>query len=300
MPILLRWRSKTSTTYARHLNIKPIPKSVTLIHKVALRNLRIETGHILYSKKVPWSSTPIDFTIKHADMIPQLEYVKSYFSKILGKKTIVVHVTVWKEDGKVNVDSVVSSDLMKINHKSLYVIRSFQIDDFKKRHKSNIKGSILLSDESVDITESNFGNVDSIEKEILLHLLEKDDVRNRLQLKYLSEIMNSDHRLLLTLEPQFGFVFTIIGDEMIHMVWELIDTHATYVWSFAEATWNPSIIKELEAEFRVITAHGRSHYRNFFENREGLFLNIVNHKNNQNPMIDHFGEWRLNLERLFL
>ena len=61
-----------------------------------------------------------------------------------------------------------------------------------------------------------------------------------------------------------------------------------------------SIIKKLEAEFNIITTHGRSHYRNFFEPKDGLFLSIVNHKNNQNPMIDHFGEWRLSLERLLV
>ena len=283
-----------------YLDIKPLPKPVTLIHKVAVRNLRIGTGHIKYSKKVKWSATPIEFTVKHADMIPQLEYVKPYFAKILGKRTIDVHVTVWKEEGQMIIGAVHSSDMMKINRESLYVIKGFQIDKFKKLQKSKFKDSILLTEEVMESVESDFGNIDSIEKEILFHLLKKDDVRNRLQLQYLSEVMDDNQRLMLTIEPQFGFIFTIIGDEMVHMIWELIDTHATYVWSFASESWNSSIIKKLEAEFNIITTHGRSHYRNFFESKDGLFLNIVNHKNNQNPMVDHFGEWRLSLERLLI
>lgn len=283
-----------------YLNIKPIPKPVTLIHKVAVRNLEIGTGYIKYSKKVKWSKIAVEFTIKHADMIPQLEYVKPYFSKILGKKTIDVHVTVWKEEGQMIVGTVRSPDMMKINRESLYVIKGFQIDNFKKLQKSKFKDSILLTKESMEAVETDFGNVDSIEKEILFHLLEKEDVRNKLQLQYLSEVMDESQRLMLTIEPQFGFVFTIIGEEMVHMIWELIDTHATYVWSFASDSWDSSIIKRLEAEFCIITTHGRSHYRNFFEPKDGLFLSIVNHKNNQNPMVDYFGEWRLNLERLLV
>ena len=280
--------------------IKPLPKPVTIAHRVSIKNLTIGTGYIKYSKKVQWSAAPIEFTIKHVDMIPQLEYVKPYFAKILGKKTIDVHVTVWKEDDKMRVGKVVSPNMMKINRESLYVIKGIQIDNFKKQQKSRLRDSILLVDEDLDIVESDFGNIDSVEKEILFHYLEKEDVRHRLQLKYLSEVMNGELRLMLTIEPQFGFVFTVIGEEMVHFIWELINTRVTYIWSFENDSWSHSLVKKLEAEFSTITTHGRSHYRNFFEAHSGMFFHIVNHKDSQDPMVDHFGERRINLERLIV
>lgn len=283
-----------------HQNIKPLPKPVTVAHRVSIRNLIIGMGFIKYAKKVQWSPNPVEFTIKHIDMIPQLEYVKQYFAKIIGKKTIDVHVTVWKEDGTMKVGKVLSPDMMKINRESLYVIKGIQIDNFKKKQKSKLHDSMLLTEEKWADVESDFGNVDSIEKEMLFHYLEKEDVRNKLQLQYLSEVINEDVRLMLTIEPQFGFVFTIIGDEMVHFIWELINTHATYVWSFESSNWSKSLVKRLEAEFAIITTHGRSHYRNFFEPRAGMFFHVVNHKDNQDPMVDHFGDWRLHLDKLMV
>lgn len=294
--------AKKALPYNRKYDLNnPLPKPVTLIHRIPLRKLTIGSGYVQYSKKVQWSGKPQIFVIRHTDMIPQLEYVKPYFSKILDKKTIEVQVTVWKEEGRMHVGKVLSPDLAKINQDSLYVIKGIQIDNFKKKMRPKAKDKMLLTeDEWLEDVETDFGNVDVFEREILFHYLEKSDVRNVLQLQYLSEVMSQDARLMLTIEPQFGFVFTIIGDEMIHFVWELINTHATYVWSLDASMLNSNLIKRLEAEFDMIVLHGRSHYRHVFEAADGLFFHAVNHKSSQNPMVDHFGDWKVSLEKILL
>ena len=158
-----------------------------------------------------------------------MDYVKPYFTKVIGKKTIEVMVNVTKKDGIIEYMHASSEDLIKIDAETIYVIRSFQLNDIKKQLRQEERDNIFMHEETLDISDIPLGNIDDLEKELLFSILESMDVRNEAQLRYLSELQPEYDKLMLTVQPQFGFVFTIRGKEMNHYIWELINSHATYL-----------------------------------------------------------------------
>jgi hypothetical protein len=275
-------------------------KKVSLLHKVRIKDLNIHQGYVAYMKKVNWAREPVEIRIPHKDMFSKLNFVKPYFSKIIGKKTIEVDLVISRQDGNTIYHKVASNDLRKINKDSLYVIKSFETDAIRKKMRRIQGNNIFMEEIDLSLDELAFGNIDDLERDLLFSVLEQGNILNSQQLIYLSEVMDSSQRLMITLEPQFGFIFTIKGEEMIHCIWELINSHATYIWSFPAEALTRKHIKRLEQEFAIITTHGRSHYRNHFEANDDLYLHIVHHKRRSDPMVDHFAEWRLKLESLMV
>lgn len=266
---------------------------------VPISKLKIGFGKVTFVKKFKWSPQEVTVEIVQPIMVPELDLVKSYFVKVLGKRTIDVDLNLKIVDGNVTVNKAASPDLMKIDNAAIYVIKSYKIEDFKHTLKGSFKNQILIDLQEEDSHDS-FGNIDVFERDILFHVLEGEDIKNKAQLSFLADILLDNQKLLLTLEPQFGFVFVINGREMVHCVWELVDSHATYVWSFNTRSFGDAQLKALEQQFLLLAQHGRSHYRNNVVNTPDLFFNVVQHKRSDDPIIDHFGKWRIELEKYFV
>ena len=86
---------------------------------------------------------------------------------------------------------------------------------------------------------------------------------------------------------------------MHHFIWELLDSHATYIWSmphtpFREASQN------IENEISSINQIGRSQYKAHFQNRPDLFFNTVIHKKANSSYEDYFPRWRHIVESLLV
>ena len=64
-------------------------------------------------------------------------------------------------------------------------------------------------------------------------LIESESPRNVKQLVYLSGKKHErTQKIRFTLNPLFGFIFFISGKNKNHICWELLNSHATYIWSF--------------------------------------------------------------------
>ena len=271
-----------------------------LLHTVRISDLRIHNGYIIYQKKVSWAKEEVTFRINHGDMFEQLNFITPYFAKVIGKKTIDVNVTVGRQSEETIYLKTQSADLDKINTDTLYIIKHRQLADFKKALKKENGDNVMLTPEALQDLINDFGNIDSIERQLLFSILEKNKINNASQLLYLSEIISIEARLILTTQPQFGFIFTFIGDDFMHFIWELTNSHATYVWSLNNTKSVRENIKILEQEFTIITKQGRSFYRHSFEAQDDLFFHALNHKRSRDPMIDHFTYWKDRLEQLLV
>ena len=63
-------------------------------------------------------------------------------------------------------------------------------------------------------------------------LQEKTNLKNQKQLMYLSgAIQSGTDKIRFTLEPKFGFLFTFNKDGVNHYCWELLQSHASYIWT---------------------------------------------------------------------
>ena len=271
-----------------------------MVITVPIKKLNIGHGKTSFIKKFKWSDKDQILEIPQVNMIPDYEYIKPYFSKILKKNTIDVNISLKITNKIVEVVECSSEDLAQIDSDAIYVLKSYKIDNWKRIAKDSINGALLFDSTKEEGVLQDFGNIDEFEREILFHILEDENIRNKAQLEFLANILLDSQKLMLTVEPQFGFVFVVQGREMVHCVWELVNSHGTYVWSFAASKFGPKQLKILEAEFALLSQHGRSHYRNNVRNTTDIFFNIVQHQRSDDPIIDHFGKWKVELEKLFV
>ncbi len=272
---------------------------ITLTQKVRLADLRFERGYVSFTKLFRWASDEQTIKVHNQHIIPQLKLLLPYLIKLLKKKTINVQLKIGRENGKTTYINASSSDIDKINQESLQVIKVFQLDHARKKlHDIDIKNIFNPPPHIID--DILLGNIDSFEKELLFSILTKEEVRNKYQLNLLSTLLSDQQKLFLTIDPQFGFVFRIEGAEMSHYIWELVNSHATYIWSFPKDLPPDNQLRRIEEEFAVLSQHGRNYYKGYFENSDALFLNIVNHTTTHNPMLDQFNRWRMRVEGLLV
>ena len=275
-------------------------KFYDLVIEVPIQKLVIGFGKVSFEKKFKWSDKHVLVDIAQAHMVPDLEYLKSYFSKALGKKTVSAEIQLKIENGEIEIVSANSEDLDNIDKDVLYEIKSYKVNNWKQIARESSPSNILIDVGKLDGVQEDFGNVDIFEREILFYALEDTSIGNRAQLIYLSNILLDSQKLILTSEPQFGFVFVINADKMVHCVWELLNGYSTYVWSFPVQNFTNQEFKLLEKQFEILTQVGRSHYLNNYRNTDELLFNIVQHKKSEDPIVDHFGKWRIELEKLFV
>lgn len=278
-------------------------KAFSFKFRIPISKLKFEMGFISFIKKFKWNNQSDEFRIINPNVIPEYDYIKGYFQKIVGKKTIDVQLEVRSTATKTVVSNIKSDDLLAINGDSVQVLKTQKLKEWTtKKPKIEIKGRALFDfEEVIDLYgDSAFGNIDLFEKELLFNVLGDESIRNRAQLGFLSkEVQNPRNKLLLSIFPQFGFVFYTKSSEMHHFIWELLDSHATYIWSmphtpFREASQN------IENEISSINQIGRSQYKAHFQNRPDLFFNTVIHKKANSSYEDYFPRWRHIVESLLV
>lgn len=282
---------------------KALQKSFTIHVKVALNKLKFELGFASFTKTFKWNKESSTFKIPLPDSIPAYDYIKPYFAKILGKASIDVMIEISSSTSETKVSTINSSDLLKINDETIRILKIQKLEQWssKKPKYSPQDQNIFTFEEAMEsYGDEALGNIDILEKDLLFYLLKKEDVRNKLQLQYLSDRIHAqDENLLMTLVPQFGFVFINKGEEMTHFIWELLNSHATYVWSLPGRNSNKKI-KIIEQEIRTINVHGRTVYKSAFAAREGLFFRSIRHKSGTYSYEQYFASWKKNLDNLLV
>lgn len=93
-----------------------------------------------------------------------------------------------------------------------------------------------------------------------------------------------------TSKPFFGFIFFITESENKYICWELLDSHATYLWKFPKSETKHSIIKTFEEQMAIIKQIKRQKYRRYAKENSLNYrfqFNVITHslstkKNNFN------------------
>jgi len=101
------------------------------------------------------------------------------------------------------------------------------------------------------------------------------------QLAYLAGTKQSqNHKLRYTLNPNFGFLFLIEGAKNKHFVWELLNSHATYIWSIDKSVKEIKLqFKRVESIINMIRTSGRGNYKRAFRNNHqdnDLVFRVIN------------------------
>jgi hypothetical protein len=263
---------------------------------------------VAFDKNIPELKQLLRFKVDNDFLLPEFEYIKSYFVKALGARKFDVNATIFLEHGKPVETSASSALIRKIDENLIDSIKNIRTNNiFKAPFKGNIDKSLFTAEEIFgEFGPDEAGNVFSqSEEEMLRQILEKYKVRNRKQLEFLAGVKQAaGSRLKFTLNPYFGFLFTVEGEKMNHFIWELLNSHATYVWSLDKGDGAMARqYRRVEDAINQVRNCGRDNYKQAWHTShidQDLLFHVIHHDDAGSPMIDGFVKWRHRLGEVML
>jgi len=284
-------------------------EAITEEAKVYFKDAVFELGFLSFSYTSKILKAAFHLKIENHYLLPEFNAIRNYFPKALGgKKQFSIRVRFTLTDKKVTDTRTTSPEIDRINEDLLDSVKRMRISGLTKTPLQIAVDKSLFS--SADIFDSfkeeeKEGNVfNQSEQDILNMLIEAGNIRNARQLQYLSGSKHSaSHKLRFTLKPNFGFLFFIEGETKNHFCWELLNSHATYLWSFdkmdSDINWQ---YKRIEDIINIIRDMGRENYKQEYRiNPAGsdLIFSSIDHRYAGSALKDGFVEWQHRLrERL--
>lgn len=275
------------------LDAKPLKFSF----QQSLAKVTFKMGYVETVRNLKGVSKKATVKIFNPHIIPEFEFVKPYFAKYFGTRKISIFGLIGNKNDA-STYQFRSPHISSINEDFITNIKRLEINrKIRKPKIIAVDKSLFTPDEFFDGFEAEKGNnIRKSDQELLKDILEARGVRNAKQLLYISGSLQSPNdRIHFTLTPQFGFLFYIEGSEMHHYIWELLDSHATYVWSADKDQSKSHLLKVISHKINYIRDHGRTSYLGHEDQKE-LFFSRINHESAESKLVDGFPKWmkRLN------
>jgi hypothetical protein len=287
------------------------PSQQTL-HKefsIYFKDAAFKLGYVVFEHPVQETGELVRFKIRNDFLLPEFDLIKSYFMKALGTRKFGVSARIEVENKKVVRTEASSKIISLINEDLIDSIRNIRTLGLTRPpfhavpDKSLFTSNDIFDEFSSDEREGNIFN--QSEEEILRFLLSTSKVRNRKQLEYLAgQKQVARSKLKFTLHPSFGFLFTIEGERMNHFVWELLNSHATYIWSAGKGEQEMALqYRRVEEAINQVRNSGREKYKQIYRNipqDPDMIFHVIVHENVNSPFIDGFVMWRHRLNELIV
>lgn len=261
-----------------------------------LLELTFGNGGVKGKTELPGLAEPVAFGIPNDHLVAEFDAIKPFFVKALKRQTIQVEAHLDFQHEPPRLVNAHSPQIARINDDMLELFRGRAVkkllspDGIKTIDKSLFTPEDIF--DSLDDDELGSATLPRDGQDLLAEILRHKQVRNRKQLEFLAGRMHQPGtKLRYVLSPQFGFVFLVIGREANHFVLELLDSHATYVWSIPKF-WETLEAQYLsvEKEIAAIGQLGRSQYRRTLH-FEHEFWFIV-HEAAESGVTDGFPRWK--------
>ena len=280
--------------------LKDVNRTLKKHFEVYFKEITFRPGYICFKRHVEEINTQIEISVVNDCLLAEYDHIKSFFAKALKSKKIRVDAVIKIVDNQVTDISAYSPQIDQIDERLIESIKISRTLDITKPTVKTIDKSLFTSDEIFDtlVEEGSTGNVfHQDENEILNALISIKKVRNWKQLEYLAGKKQFEgEKLKFTLHPNFGFLFLIRGESMDHFCWELLNSHATYIWSIAR---NESSIKmkykRIENVINFIRNTGRDKYKSSYRHHhldDDLLFCTINHKDVNSDYINGFVRWK--------
>jgi hypothetical protein len=271
---------------------------------ISFNDLHFKLGYVTFKKQVKGVFEELDFLIMNEHILPEFDNVKSWFSKRLKTKRIKVSASIDLRNYEVTGHRATSVQIDQITPELIDSIKYQRALSITKRGDLNSPDKALFTHEEI-LSRIEMGDVpgstlNPTEDDILSILREKGEVRNKKQLAYLAERKQAEnHKLYYTLRPNFGFMFFIEGRSSNHFVWELLDSNATYIWSFHKTKGEvESQFKRMHTIINTIRTSGRNNYKEAYSSGRqdnDLVFKSISHDNISSDSIEAFPTWRKRL-----
>ncbi|MFT6000074.1 MAG: hypothetical protein ACI81P_002534 [Neolewinella sp.] len=269
-------------------------RSVSFNHPIL--GLTFGNGHVASKAELPGLLHPIPFSIPNDHLVAEFESIKPFFVKALKRQTIKVTGYLIFENDVALLKDAASPQIERINSNMLEIFRARAVKSLLSPDKIKVIDKSLFTPEdvfdSLDDNELGKATLPHDGHDLLAEILRLQKVRNAKQLEFLAgRLHQPETKLRFVLSPHFGFVFLAIGREANHFILELLNSHATYIWSI------PKFWKSLEDQYRsveneiiTITQLGRGQYRRTLH-FEHEFWYIV-HEAAESGVVDGFPRWK--------
>ncbi|MEM6397590.1 MAG: hypothetical protein AAF741_14665 [Bacteroidota bacterium] len=274
----------------------PKPEERQLSFTVPFDELEIKLGEVVGQTTIDPFPDLLSFTIQNDYLIPEFEHIKGYFAKLLKRKSIVVQAKLFIDGEEVELRNCRSPQIAAINQDMLQLARRRRLREIlKPSYEPEVDKSLFTPDDL-------FGNVSSEDlgskltadgaDAILQEIFAIRKVRNRKQLAWLAGHLHDEREpIRYTLRPQFGFLFFSEGEAYNHFIWELLNSHATYIWSFDRDESTPARhYKLVEREVAKIGQYGRMLYRR--TDLDSFLFSTIRHPGANSKLVDGFPKWR--------
>jgi hypothetical protein len=260
-------------------------------------NAQFKSGRVTFNGRLNGIDDELFFDVKNVHILEKFDFIKSWFVRKLKISKWKVDIIISRVGNKIIVNKATSKDVDRITPELIEGIKYDRTVNLIKNPSVEDSNQELFSvDEifsQIDKEKKEKNTFEQSEKDILNILLKRNG-RNRKQLEYLSEEKQSlEHSLKFTLNPHFGFLFTVEGKEDNHFVWELLETHATYIWSINKSVNEiGNQIKKVENAISIISKFGRDEYRKNYQKNDAFTFSHINHNKIITKQDEHFVLWK--------
>lgn len=289
---------------------KEEPLTIQFHTRVKIKDLAfVDGGVLLRTIQILSKSERVTYTIRNSNIVGAINHVKYFLYKILKTKHINVKgKAIYQHNKLVRLEEIHSHEIDSINENIIDQLKYVQIEELPKLiKKQSPESSVLLKQEELSAAFSDeFQNSTLLAEspqEIIETLISQNPRnRNKKQLMFLSgKLQNDANSILYTLKPEFGFIFNILGNNRYHYCWELLNSHATYIWSFDKKVNETKRLEAMEVSVNIILAQGRRYYKNAF--KQGLLekdfdFQLITHPKIKDSGLDRFTVWKSKLFKI--
>ncbi len=272
------------------------------------KNANFKDGFVSVDFKPKFCSKKEEIKIFNKNILREYHYVKNYFPKYFKKgKKFKVQLSGYIQFGKLINYEATSEEIQSIGEDVITTVRNLiEVEIFDSVDTEKLDKSVLSIEELIEESQLDSSIKESISKEpqeFLHSIFKVKDVRNRKQLEYLAGFKQEDNcQLRFTLKPLFGFLFYMESGKQNHFCWELLNSHATYIWSFDSSLDFNEKLHDIDNIINYIRINGREKYKQL-EKSEGekkFSFSTLYHKNKLTKFKDGFVEWKNELEKIMI
>tara|TARA_R110002050_G_scaffold19196_2_gene55360 strand:+ start:419 stop:1729 length:1311 start_codon:yes stop_codon:yes gene_type:complete len=283
-------------------------QGVTINEKFSIyyKNAVFKDGLVSVNFKPKLCSKKEEIKILNSKILCEYDYIKNYFPKYFKKgKKFIVQLNGEVQLGKLIKYEASSKEIEIINENVISTVRNIiDVELFDTVETGNIGKSILSVENLIDVSNfdpnKTFFNVRDPQN-LLNSIIKIKDVKNKKQLEYLAGLkQDENYQLRFTLKPLFGFLFYVEGHNGNHFCWELLNSHATYIWSFDSKYAFFEILNEIDNIINYIRINGRKKYKELvkIESENKFLFSTLYHKKKLTKNKDGFVEWKNDLEKI--
>lgn len=281
----------------------PVIEEIQTVVKVKFEEATFRDGQITFKAKLKDFSIIREFSIENENLRAEFENIKPWFVKKIGK-SFIVSITLKLADKEITDATAFSEDISTINSEMIESINTQRVLMLVKTARIKDDGkSVFNHDEIFGIlNEGDDANVfNSSADNILQILMDNGLAKNIRQLEFLSRDKQSlNEKLRFTLKPHFGFLFKAQTPTKQFFIWELLNSHATYVWENEVDDIN--FYQLIEQEISFIKGNGREEYRRYYKHlpSKTFRFHLIEHDSADLTEEERFQTWKNKLEASML